>query len=607
MSIENPNLFNVRIKNKYDTLDAWNSSKLVLEAGEIALAYTTTTGANSSGTLVTHPAILMKVGDGVHYFNEINPETSQPYLPWISAKAADVLSACKTTAGLTEFVTNVVNGLGIASDEAMQALTKRVGTAEGAIDALEALVGTEAVSKQITDALNGYATEVYADQAAKNAANAKDEAITAAKKAGDDAQDTIDAYIESNNAALAQVKATADAAAVKTEVDNAIAAVEATANAAAVKTEVEQALAGKADKQTTLAGYGITDAMTAEAIAQAIATAKGEAEKYADDHDTDTTYGIVYDSTSKEIKLVAGGTDDTIDARDFIKDGMISTVVLDENDDLVITFNTDAGKKDDIRVPLDKLIDVYVGKATDTVNVTVEGREISATVKAGSISESHLSESVNASLDKADSAVQAVTTGTDNGTIAVDGTDVKVKGLGSAAYKDEDYFDKANAAATAKSEVIGQSGDAANADTVYGAKKYADEKVATALAEAKKYADDNDANTTYGFKLENGNLVITPSEGNATTLDIATQGELNEALKEAKDYTDDEIAKLDSEVKVTEITDKSGYNVLTGVTQADGKLTSKTELKLSNLAVTASTDDLVQGTMTLVFDCGNSN
>ena len=58
---------------------------------------------------------------------------------------------------------------------------------------------------------------------AKAYADGKDTAIAAAQKAGDDAQDAIDAYIESNNAALAGVKATADAAAVKTEVETALA------------------------------------------------------------------------------------------------------------------------------------------------------------------------------------------------------------------------------------------------------------------------------------------------------------------------------------------------------------------------------------------------
>ena len=50
-------------------------------------------------------------------------------------------------------------------------------------------------------------------------------------------------------------------------------------------------------------------------------------------------------------------------------------------------------------------------------------------------------------------------------------------------------FDEAGAAATAKSEVIGASGDASSANTIYGAKKYADEKATAAESAAKSYAD----------------------------------------------------------------------------------------------------------------------
>ena len=119
------------------------------------------------------------------------------------------------------------------------------------------------------------------------------------------------------------------------------------------------------------------------------------AKDYADANDADTKYGITYDSDAKKIKLVEGGTALEIDATAFIKDGMIDTVTLDENNDLVITFNTEAGK-DAIVLPLDKLIDVYTGKTTADIIVTTDGNEISAT----------LTEAVKASLAKADVAEQ---------------------------------------------------------------------------------------------------------------------------------------------------------------------------------------------------------
>lgn len=47
-------------------------------------------------------------------------------------------------------------------------------------------------------------------------------------------------------------------------------------------------------------------------------------------------------------------------------------------------------------------------------------------------------------------SVQSVTTGTENGTVSVDGSDVAVKGLGSAAFENKTEFDAAGAASTAE-------------------------------------------------------------------------------------------------------------------------------------------------------------
>ena len=150
MAIENAKLFNVRIKNKYDSVDNWNASNLVLEKGEIAIAHTTVDVNVGEGT-AKHPALLMKVGDGENTFAN---------LPWLSAKAADVLSVCKSTTELTAFVNKVIANAGIASDSTMKELSNKVTTIEGkvttaeqAIDALELLVGSTSVQAQIEAAI----------------------------------------------------------------------------------------------------------------------------------------------------------------------------------------------------------------------------------------------------------------------------------------------------------------------------------------------------------------------------------------------------------------------------------------------------------------------
>lgn len=97
-------------------------------------------------------------------------------------------------------------------------------------------------------------------------------------------------------------------------------------------------------------------------------------------------------------------------------------------------------------------------------NVEAEGdRYISATVTGNKVTVGATTDLTNA-IDKANRAVQTIATGTDNGTIKVDGTDVAVKGLGSAAYTDSsDYAtaeqgEKADNAAT-KTDFNAHSGN----------------------------------------------------------------------------------------------------------------------------------------------------
>ena len=80
--------------------------------------------------------------------------------------------------------------------------------------------------------------------------------------------------------------------------------------------------------------------------------------------------GTRYDSSSKEIIFYNsnGVTLFTIDATDFIKDGMISSVEYDsDNAVLSLVFNTDA-EAEQIDIDLSSLIDIYTGGAG--INIT---------------------------------------------------------------------------------------------------------------------------------------------------------------------------------------------------------------------------------------------
>lgn len=229
-------ILNTRILLKTDTLENWNASTLALKKGEIAIA----TVAATAGTGLEEPVVMIKIGeDGVKTFKD---------LPWnFYAKASDVIAAAKSESALTTFINNVIANAGIATDASLKALTNRVGTAETDIDSLQGLVGDTAVATQITNAiaalklsetyetkgeaakvqtaLNNYKDandaviagiktgdvindfksvetelgkkQVAGDYATKTEAqgyaDAKDDAIAAAKKAGDDAQADVNA------------------------------------------------------------------------------------------------------------------------------------------------------------------------------------------------------------------------------------------------------------------------------------------------------------------------------------------------------------------------------------------------------------------------------
>lgn len=79
--------------------------------------------------------------------------------------------------------------------------------------------------------------------------------------------------------------------------------------------------------------------------------------------------------------------------------------------------------------------------------------------------------------------------GSTNGTVAFNGEDVPVHGLGSAAYTESSAYDAAGAAAGVQTTLTGTASDASTVNTIYGAKKYADEKATAAQTAAEGHAD----------------------------------------------------------------------------------------------------------------------
>jgi len=127
---------------------------------------------------------------------------------------------------------------------------------------------------------------------------------------------------------------------------------------------------------------------------------------------------------------------------------------------------------DDLYINVGDLIEYVTSgsQAGDMVVIAIDAQHrVTATITDGTITKAKLAQAVQNSLDAADSAVQSVAEGSTNGTIAVDGTDVAVHGLGTAAFTAATAYDAAGAAAA----VLGADTDLASAATVYGVKQYA--------------------------------------------------------------------------------------------------------------------------------------
>ena len=160
---------------------------------------------------------------------------------------------------------------------------------------------------------------------------------------------------------------------------------------------------------------------------------------------------------------------------------------------------------DKLYIPASGLIEYVTGGSGENdaiqINVTADTHKVTATVKEGSLTKTMLSTEVQGLLDKANTAVQAITIGSTNGTISVDGKDVEVKGLADAAYATVTSLNTTaeGYANTAKAAVIGNAEtDTIDSKTIEGVKKYAHGQAVAAQEGATKAAEKlvNDLDVT---------------------------------------------------------------------------------------------------------------
>ena len=202
---------------------------------------------------------------------------------------------------------------------------------------------------------------------------------------------------------------------------------------------------GKADKSTTLAGYGITDAYTSAQTDSAIATAVANADHLKreiveslpeiESADENTIYMVgtgagTEDSVYEEYMLINGGFEKIGSSEVDLTNYALKTYVDQAKAEAISTSGTNTDAK----------IATKVGEIGDgTVKDYVNQAESDAITASNSYADGLAANYATAEQgSKADTALQKadITTGSTDGTIAVDGTDVSVKGLASAAYKE---------------------------------------------------------------------------------------------------------------------------------------------------------------------------
>ena len=385
---------------------------------------------------------------------------------------------------------------------------------------------------------------------------------------------TVDAYLITaaggDNATLVKLASTTasgdlagDVAALQTKVNNL------TTSVGDLETEL-----GKTVKSVSAGDNSIkVTGTTAPSIVVNIATNKTNSIKL------DTTSGLYIDNPAVTLEQLTTATDGMLKTyelkqygaslgkieipKDFlVKDAIIGTVTVagqpyagavvgEKYIDFTINAKDEADVKDvkHLYIPLNDIFAGLTGSTGDQIKVDVNGNIISAT----------LTDAVKASLTKADSAVQTITASTANGKINVDGADVAITVLQDAAYKTAKYFedDAQTKANDVKTAVIGKSTDAAEAETIYGAKKYADslntsadtrisaletkvdvDKVSTAISTAKTEAITT-ADTNATTKINAAKTAILGEEDYAHTVkdayDLASGKTTMEAV-EAKGY-----------------------------------------------------------------------
>lgn len=607
-------VLNTRIALRYDTYENWMSSTVILKRGEVAIA-TIPTG-DTSGSSQHLPAVLMKVGDGNHTFKD---------LKWTQAVAADVPTWAKQAnkptyaateiTGLSDFISGeiqdtdtqytLVKGANdyewklMSRAKGEEAYTNLVATLTipdktADITALQGLVGDTKVSTQIANAIA--ALKLDETYEAKGAADTVKAALL-----GDAATD-YNTLGKLEDAVLA-VKTTAESKTTMAEVE---------AKNYATKTEAQ--------------GYAnaVLGADTDTADSKTVYGAK----KYADSLNS-TMDGRV---DALEAAIGAGGSVSTqIDEKIGLLD--MDEVAVGAGEIIEKISQTDgkvtASKR---KLAATDIPELAISKITGLQDA-LDGKQATIAWQSDNYDPATNKAITKSDLDAAVAGlagavhfigvVEALPGTANNGDICIFG------------HKEYVYATSDNSWHELGDETIyAVKGQIKDADIASDA-SIAQSKIAGLTDALNSKANASDLGTMAGEeKTDYVTKAGAPGYNDILTKTVAgttyeTKTDATAKLTEAKGYTDSSIQGLD----VEEVAVGTG-EILSAISETDGKIAvTKRALvaadipelaisKITNLqtslnakandadlaaiAKTGSTDDLVQGTMTLIFDCGDS-
>lgn len=227
-----------------------------------------------------------------------------------------------------------------------------------------------------------------------------------------------------------------------------------------------------------------------------------------------STLGLSYDSENKKIKLTGINKIEvaSIDAADFIKDGMLDTAKFDpETKEITLTFNTASGK-DPITINVSSLVDTYTAKAGSGLTLNDHEFGIDTSVIATAQSVTNVSSAVsNLSETAVQSASAAAESNYVKATVSKSGTALTVGATATV-----------QPIATASAEISAPKKGLAEASDV---KTYVDAEV----AKAKQAGADASAKVDTAIAALNA-TVTSDDAAVATVKVVETNGKITDVV-----------------------------------------------------------------------------